>query len=62
VLSLPIREGPNNTLDRIRMMVTDSATRGAGARLGLWTCLGIYRVEHRDRPRQRDLILHLVDA
>ena len=55
-------EGPDDMPAHIKSMLT-SATLGVpvtagAARLGTWQ--GIYLIEHRDRPRKREIFLHYI--
>ncbi|MCH9051507.1 MAG: YjbQ family protein [Proteobacteria bacterium] len=54
-------EGPDDMPAHIRSALTDVslAIPVSGGRLGLGTWQGIYLFEHRARPHQRRLILHL---
>ncbi len=54
-------EGPDDMPAHIRSALTDVslAIPVSGGRLGLGTWQGIYLFEHRARPHERRLILHL---
>ncbi len=54
-------EGPDDMPAHIRSALTDVslAIPVSGGRLGLGTWQGIYLFEHRTRPHERRLILHL---
>ena len=54
-------EGPDDMPAHIRSALTDVslAIPVSGGRLGLGTWQGIYLFEHRTRPQERRLILHL---
>ncbi len=54
-------EGPDDMPAHIRSALTDVALTipVGGGRLGLGTWQGIYLFEHRTRPHERRLILHL---
>ena len=54
-------EGPDDVPAHIRSALTDVslAIPVSGGRLGLGTWQGIYLFEHRARPHERRLILHL---
>ena len=54
-------EGPDDMPAHIRSALTDVslAIPVSGGRLGLGTWQGIYLFEHRARPQERRLILHL---
>ena len=54
-------EGPDDMPAHIRSALTDVALAipVSGGRLGLGTWQGIYLFEHRARPHERRLILHL---
>ncbi len=54
-------EGPDDMPAHIRSALTDVslAIPVSGGRLGLGTWQGIYLFEHRARPHERHLILHL---
>ncbi len=51
-------EGPDDMPAHIRTMLTDVslAVPIAGGRLALGTWQGIYLVEHRDRPHEREIV------
>ncbi len=54
-------EGPDDMPAHIRSALTDVSLTipVSGGRLGLGTWQGIYLFEHRTRPHERHLILHL---
>ena len=55
-------EGPDDMPAHIRTMVTDSSLTVpiADGRLALGRWQGIYLVEHRDRPHEREITVNLV--
>ncbi|MEH3147228.1 MAG: secondary thiamine-phosphate synthase enzyme YjbQ [Methylobacterium frigidaeris] len=57
-------EGPDDMPAHIRTMLTGSTLSipVIEGRLVLGTWQGIYLVEHRDRPHQRSIVLHLAGA
>lgn len=57
-------EGPDDMPAHIRTMLTgvSLAVPVHEGRLMLGTWQGVYLVEHRDRPHQREIVLHLIGA
>ena len=55
-------EGPDDMPAHIRTMLTDSSliVPIAGGRLALGRWQGIYLVEHRDRPHEREIAVNLL--
>jgi len=55
-------EGPDDMPAHIRSMVTSTSfgipVQAGRMRLGTWQ--GIYLVEHRDRPHEREIALHFI--
>ncbi len=55
-------EGPDDMPAHIRAMLTGTslAVPVTGGRLALGTWQGIYLVEHRDRPHEREIVGHVI--
>lgn len=55
-------EGPDDMPAHIRSMLTSTSLSipVGGGRMLLGTWQGIYLVEHRDRPREREVVLHFI--
>jgi secondary thiamine-phosphate synthase enzyme len=57
-------EGPDDMPAHIRTMLTGTnlniPVMGGQMVLGTWQ--GLYLIEHRDQPQQRDLVFHLIGA
>lgn len=55
-------EGPDDMPAHIRSMLTATSLSipVGGGRMLLGTWQGIYLVEHRDRPREREVVLHFI--
>jgi secondary thiamine-phosphate synthase enzyme len=57
-------EGPDDMPAHIRTMLTETSLNipVMGGQMVLGTWQGLYLVEHRDQPQQRDLVFHLIGA
>lgn len=55
-------EGPDDMPAHIRTMLTDTSLSVPviDGRLALGTWQGIYLIEHRDRPHEREIVLHVI--
>lgn len=55
-------EGPDDMPAHVKSMLTATSlavpVRGGRMMLGVWQ--GIYLIEHRDRPREREIVLHYI--
>lgn len=57
-------EGPDDMPAHVRTMLTDASLSVpvAGGHMALGTWQGIYLIEHRDRPHQREVVMSYVGA
>lgn len=57
-------EGPDDMPAHLRSMLTDTqlSIPVTDGRLALGTWQAVYLFEHRDRPRRREVVLHLIGA
>jgi secondary thiamine-phosphate synthase enzyme len=57
-------EGPDDMPAHIRTMLTGTSLNipVMGGQMVLGTWQGLYLIEHRDQPQQRDLVFHLIGA
>jgi secondary thiamine-phosphate synthase enzyme len=57
-------EGPDDMPAHIRTMLTGTSLNipVMGGQMVLGTWQGLYLIEHRDLPQQRDLVFHLIGA
>jgi secondary thiamine-phosphate synthase enzyme len=55
-------EGPDDMPGHVKAMLTSTslAVPVRGGRLALGTWQGIYLIEHRDRPRRREIVMHFI--